>query len=334
MKDFIQSFAQYVEAVAGIAPMLKPAPDALQKLPIYLGSLYDAWKGNLLNRRYLFLFFKGRAHHTPAEVAGHCRVAMRELGEPIAFVFADLESFARQRLVQYRVPFVVPGRQMYLPLFLIDFRERGGNRIRRTSEVIEHLSGAAQTLLLYYLQKPRAPELCSLREWAALLGYSAMTATRIARELAETQLCRIEQNKRKTLLDFDHDCRALWEKALPFLRTPIRGRTHVRFVNKSHLPWLQAGIPALSHHTMLADDGHIVVAMSNSEYARALVEKRIKEVPFLDEDAGTVERWRYRPEILADRPTVDRLSLYLSLREDPDERVQGALKDLLEDVKW
>ena len=34
------------------------------------------------------------------------------------------------------------------------------------------------------------------------------------------------------------------------------------------------------------------------------------------------------------RRGVDRLSLYLSLRDDPDERVQGALEDMLEGVKW
>jgi len=31
---------------------------------------------------------------------------------------------------------------------------------------------------------------------------------------------------------------------------------------------------------------------------------------------------------------VDRLSLYLSLKGHPDERVEGALHDLLEAVSW
>jgi hypothetical protein len=334
LKDIIQSFIQHVVAVAGAAPKLDPAPEAFERLPIYLGSLYEAWRGDLLEHHYLFLCFKGSQRPTPAQIAGHYRVVRRELNEPIAFVFTDLESFARRRLVQYRVPFVIPGHQMYLPLFLIDLREKTGGGSRAPSEPIAHLSGAAQALLLYYLQKPRASERCSLREWAALLGYTAMTATRIAGELAATQLCTVERKGRKTLLGLDHDRHALWEKALPLLRTPVRGSSYVRFAVKGKLPWLQAGIPALSHHTMLADDGHVVVAMSASEYARALVEGQVHEVPFRDEDAGTVERWQYRPEILSDGPTVDPLSLYLSLCDDPDERVQGTLKDLLEAIQW
>jgi len=223
---------------------------------------------------------------------------------------------------------------MYLPEFLVDLREGTVSPRQQGEGRITHLSGASQSLLLYYLQKPDAPEFCSLREWASLLSYSAMTATRIANELAEARLSIIEQKGRKIILDFDHDRHALWKKALPFLRTPILGSSHVLAMGKDRLPWLQSGLPALSNHTMLADDGHAVVATSTSQYALALVEGRLKEVRYQDDDAIRVEKWRYRPEILSDGPTVDRLSLYLSLREEHDERVQSVLKELLEGVRW
>jgi len=35
-----------------------------------------------------------------------------------------------------------------------------------------------------------------------------------------------------------------------------------------------------------------------------------------------------------DNRTVDRLSLYLTLKDDCDERVEAALVELLEGVKW
>lgn len=334
MKDNIQSLAQYFEAVAGVIPQLKPEPNSLQRLPAYFGSLYDAWEGNFLDHHYLFLVSKEGVRSTPAEIAGHHRVATRELGRPVAFVFMGMESFERQRLVRYRVPFVVPRRQMYLPVFLVDLREGTVSQRQQGAGQIAHLSGASQSLLLYYLQKPNTPELCSLREWASLLGYSAMTATRIANELAKARLCGIDQKGRKTILNFEHDRHVLWNKAQPFLRTPILGCSHAQSMRKDPVPWLQSGLPALSHHTMLADDGHAVVAMSASQYARALIEGRLKEVRYQDDDTIMVERWRYRPEILSDGPTVDRLSLYLSVREEHDERVQSALKELLDGVRW
>ncbi len=334
MKDTVQSLARYFETVAGVIPQLRPAPDALQGLPVYFGSLYEAWEGDFLDRHYLFLVSKGEERSTPAEIAGHHRVAARELGRPVAFVFMGMESFERQRLLQHRVPFVVPHRQMYLPEFLVDLREGTVPPRQQGTGRIAYLSGASQSLLLYYLQKPNATEPCSLREWASLLNYSAMTATRIATELAEARLCGIGQKGHKTILDFNHDCHALWQKALPFLRTPVLGRTHVQALGKDRLPWLQSGLPALSSHTMLADDGHAVLAMSASQYAFALAEGRLKEVRYQDDDTIRVEKWRYRPEILSDGPTVDRLSLYLSLREEHDERIQSALKELMEGVRW
>jgi hypothetical protein len=47
-----------------------------------------------------------------------------------------------------------------------------------------------------------------------------------------------------------------------------------------------------------------------------------------------VEVWSYPPKATADGPVVDRLSLYLSLRGTADERVEVALNQLLEDMKW
>jgi hypothetical protein len=47
-----------------------------------------------------------------------------------------------------------------------------------------------------------------------------------------------------------------------------------------------------------------------------------------------MECWAYDPRLLSDGPTVDRLSLYLSLRGTHDERIEKALTDLLEDLPW
>ncbi len=42
-----------------------------------------------------------------------------------------------------------------------------------------------------------------------------------------------------------------------------------------------------------------------------------------------VEIWKYSPHLLSNTNTVDKLSLYLSLKETEDERVQIELDNLL-----
>ena len=45
--------------------------------------------------------------------------------------------------------------------------------------------------------------------------------------------------------------------------------------------------------------------------------------------------WRYDPKLLTrGGATVDKLSLYLSLKNHPDPRVQGELNPMLEDFQW
>lgn len=336
MKQAIATLAGYAEEVTGKMPRLTPVPEALESLPAYFGSLYEAVRAEILDRNYLLLIFKGQVTPTPAEIAGHYRVASRQGEDQVAFVLERLESFARQRLIRYRVPFIVPGRQMYLPQFIADFRERGRNGVNRSLESTTHLSGPAQVLVLFHLQQATIHQAMSLRSWSSLLGYSPMTATRIGSELLQAKLCTVEQVGRSSILHLDNDRRALWTKALSFLRSPVRDCIHVRLLGKDHPSWRKAGMAALSHLTMLASDTRPVFAMSASEYARALLQGRFSELPFPDDNTMTVERWRYRPELLCgdQGETVDRLSLYLSLRDDPDERVQAAIEELLEDIKW
>jgi hypothetical protein len=47
-----------------------------------------------------------------------------------------------------------------------------------------------------------------------------------------------------------------------------------------------------------------------------------------------IEVWSYPPERLGDHEMVDPLSLYLSLRNSQDERVQQQLEQLIAEVKW
>ena len=47
-----------------------------------------------------------------------------------------------------------------------------------------------------------------------------------------------------------------------------------------------------------------------------------------------VQLWRYETGIVGKSLTVDPLSLWLSLRDDKDVRVQIALEELMEQVRW
>jgi len=307
------------------------------KLPVYIGQTYDLIRTTFLNRTlYLLLSKAGRRKPTPTEVALQANVVRNVLGENIAFVFSDLVPYERKRFIQVRVPFIVPGRQTYLPQYVVDLRERA-NASKNRCEVDETFrppSGPAQVLLLFYLQRADLVGKWSLREWSKTLGYSTMTATRICDELVRCGLCRTETIGKKMLLVFDEDRRALWGKALPFLRSPVKRTGFAVRTDLSQLEWCHAGVSALSRYTLIDEGRSPVYAMSVSDYRRAVLDKLVVEQAYWDHGSIIIEQWRYRPKVLAHGQIVDRLSLYLSMRDEHDERIESALSELQEGVRW
>ena len=337
MLNLVFELEAYLSKTFGLSVRVEPAPQEAEKIPIFLGSLYSLYRAKFGDRRVSLLFQKKSESPSPAAVAKHFELLRKVLGVDIAFVFPVLESFERRRLVQHRVPFIVPKQQTYLPDLLIDLRElvRPGRARLTDGGGAEHLSSPAQVLLLYYLQHGLCAEPMALRDWTRLLGYSTMTTTRICDELVVSGLCGKEQHGKKVVLRFDSDRHALWDKALPRLRNPLVRISYVRVAKPDNMTWIKAGVSALSRYTSLAQGRNTVYAMKAADCRRALSEGRLIKLPAQEEDCVVVEQWRYRPELLSKGlDTVDRLSLYLSLMDDRDERVEAALGELMEGIKW
>ncbi|MFA7176805.1 MAG: hypothetical protein WC114_06125, partial [Smithellaceae bacterium] len=47
-----------------------------------------------------------------------------------------------------------------------------------------------------------------------------------------------------------------------------------------------------------------------------------------------IEVWSYEPALFAMDGVVDRLSLFLSLRDEEDERVEAALEQMMREMQW
>ncbi len=337
MQSLALALESYLSETFGVSAQVEPAPLQAEKLPIFLESLYSIYRTKFGVRSVVLFFQKHGASSSPAAVSKHYELLRKVWGDDVAFVFPVLASFMRKRLVQHRVPFIVPNQQTYLPDLLIDLRElvRQG-RSRLTAEgMTSHLSSPAQILLLYYLQHGLSVEPMALRDWAGLLGFSTMTTSRICNELADSGLCGKEQHGKKVVLCFDSDRHALWDRILPRLRNPILRLSYVNGVNPKKRIGLKAGLSALSRYSSIAQGRNAVYAMKAAEYRRAVSEGRLIEQPSQDEDSIVIEQWRYRPELLSDgNDAVDRLSLFLSLRDSHDERIEAALDELKEGIKW
>jgi hypothetical protein len=324
----------YLQALTGQVVHIDAAPESMRRLPIFLGQMYEAYCGYLFGREFVLLMLRSEKHPPAGQVAKHAQIAIQELGSNVAFVFPTLPAYERKRLIQKHVPFVVPGSQTYLPMTLVDLREHGSTRHGHSINKGEKLTAPSQALLLYYLQKD-VHQGMSLSQWAETLGYSPMTLTRVRRELEALELGFSQRQGRMMLLLLNEDRRALWNSALPHLSSPVNALSHARILRNDTSSLIESGATALARLTSMSAPRTPVYAMSSVGVKAAIEEGRFAHEPAEDDDTIIIEHWRYAPGILShDGRTVDPLSLHLSLAEDPDERVQDALADLLGSMRW
>jgi len=311
----------------GAAPSALLDPETQARLPLFLSQLYQTVKATLFGKPWHLLLHTKREAPTPGELEAHARLVSKHLGPSVAFVFGYLPAFDRNRLLKKQVPFIVPHRQMFLPGGMVDLREVHGSAPVKTTAA---LSMPAQCLVLHHLQK-QSGEVLTLTDWAEKLRYSKMTITRAHRELANAGLVKAAPGK-TVVLQFVAERRALWQLALPLLRNPIQHEGYYRVPDVMPTGLLDAGLTALAHFTDLAEGPQRVLATW-----RLFLQNQpdITPVAYRAEDAVTIQRWWYAPTLLADDgKTVDRLSLFLSLKDSADERIQIALGVMMEGVKW
>ncbi len=327
-----QDIEGYVGEVIGQTPELRAlARSQVSLVPIFLRAAYELVSTELFGVRFVIAFEKHAARSaTPTEYEKHVGLLREVLGLQVALGLNVVPSYVRNRLVSRGVPFIVAGRQAFLPFLAIDLRER---QPPLPPPVREILTAPAQAVLLSHLVGMKV-EGAALGEVAGQLGYSAMTLSKVAAELLAHDLAAVPRSGKARHLEFRLPRRELWEKALPVLASPVRSTMFVRGRRTAREIGVVAGLTALARYTAIADGPLTVFAVWRNAFRDAIRRNTIVECQ-VPEDAGTViEVWNYDPTRVADIETVDRLSLYLSLRASEDERVQKELTALLAGVAW
>jgi AraC-like DNA-binding protein len=298
-------------------------------LPLYLREPYEYHATRIHGRDVLLMVVRSTDVPSPAVIAKQSgTVRNRAELEPVV-VFPSLSAYNRKRLVERGVSFIVPGNQMYLAPLGIDFRER-----HRTTPIdVQTVQPATQSTIVALLTR-RLPEAeYSPSEIAEKLGYSPMTMTRVFRELKAISFGEQEESGRTRRLRIgEADRRELWTGVLPHLATPVKRIETVFFPDDSRRAFPVAGMSALARLTNLAEPRRATIAVDGSLWRSLLTDRGLEEVPSMEESATMVEVWTYPPQVTDG--AVDSLSLYLSLRNSPDERVQGAITQLLERFPW
>lgn len=319
----------YIKAVTGAPAKLGPLqPATLSGLPVYLTRRFDIRELHVFGRA-LVIALTAEDQFDLSQLAKQRETLADKLGRDIVLVLPRIRSHERNRLILKQIPFIVPGRQMYLPMMLVDLREAFSAPAHVKTDAI---SWVAQVILLRHLQFSDIEEQ-PLSQVALTLGYSAMAISQALDQLVALKLCRRKRLGRTKFIQVEHTPQNLWATIEPLMRSPVKKSYFIQHIDRAVKRPLQAGMTALAAKTDLVGNMIPTLAMSVAEFRKASTAGLLSH-SLLEEDAEmTIQAWAYAPRLLSSGPIVDELSLYLTLRDDPDERVQISLDKMVENFR-
>ncbi len=243
----------------------------------------------------------------------------KKLQLPTVLILDSIDSYQRRSLIENRIGFIVPDRQIYLPALGALLNERGMGVKAKESDMLSAVAGA---IIIWQLSKGSLDGK-SVTEVADKIGYSVKTLSLAVNELERQELVSIKQTGRKKMLDFRLSRRELWDKAFPIMNSPIEKRMFTSDAALAEEIGVKSSDTALSEMSMLTSP-------NQNRYAIYARDRRLEELGLNPSEGDTIiEIWKTDPKNTANNGMVDVFSLALTYKDDDDPRVKKELDKII-----
>ena len=309
---------EYLNKVLGIEVVYMNGK--FEHLPNFIATRYRLQRVSMNGQGVIFLYPKTELEQVEVLKKQIARIQRNE-NLPVVLVLNELSFRQKEYLIREKIPFIVEGRQIYLPFMALYLQERCNAEKKPREEMLP----SAQMLLLHFIYGG-AQEL-STSQAAKDLELTPTSISRASRQLEEMGLLHIRKVGVQRILYSEDSPKMLFQKAGDTLLNPVKRTVYIpKELVGTDL--LESGYSALAEYSML-----------NAPNVRCYAAERIsqwKEVMTNilqnSQVQVAVEMWRYNPRKLSTRNAVDELSLALALREDADERVEEAVEEMLNEL--
>ncbi|MEB6590508.1 hypothetical protein MXM82_15370 [Pseudomonas asiatica] len=335
MPDLQDEAKTYIESALGVKAHLTPM---LLRVPYTIRDSYKTYELRMSMGKSsafsIMLLCDEVVYPGIVSLQKHIELVHKVTNQVVVYVCRSLSIHERRSLITHQVNFIQPRFQMFIPEMALDLRE--SFRLRREQSEVSALFPAAQAMLLSCLYTGKTYE--AYFRTNALLGdlnYSRVTLSKAVEQLICLEVITPAKSELhwKTYA-FNGTPAEVFRKAKQYLRPPVRKRIGI---TRNTLPMATgvclAGETALAKYTMLAEPKQAVWGMTKNVFNDMLALDAFEVRDSLDEVEEWVEIWAY-PSLTERHYIADAASLYLSLEENPDERIQTALDELKQQVDW
>lgn len=332
---------KYITEIIGIGCEIQSLDKSvLNQLPIYLRNAYQWYELYILQQHFIIAYTETDEDFTIASIDNQLTTIEEKLNQPIILCVDEIEAYNRKRLIERKRAFIVPFKQMYIPYLFVDFTEYKYQTKGRTTI---RLQPFAQVLIIAHLlnnQNGYNIEHISFKEIAEQFQVNTINISRAIDNLMELNLIEIQQHGRSKMFYFKEDKKTLWEKGLQkdIFINPISKQYYTEY----NLDWnnelLKAGNTALTAYTNMNPTDKIVFATDNKTFN--LIKKKNESNIFNEyEGRFLFQIWKYDPNLLnrinqSKSEKVDPISLFLTYKDNQDERVQMELEHLINKTLW
>ena len=324
MDKMILKTKRYLEGSLDVRAEIHPT-DLSSQLPHFYAEYYRFYDLDLNNVGYLLC--EGRELLLAKQIRTHLADLENRVGKQAVYLNTEINANLRRSLVKNRVPFIIPENHIYLPKLGIVFNES----YRITSKPRKRLTTLAQIILIRAILNHEYHTVTA-SGYANNIEYSVMSISRAFTNLLEHGLVSREEHWKEKRYSWVYQGRELWDKALPLLINPVRRSIWIN--DNGHLPYCLAGISALSRYSLINEDDFKTyatissIAKDNSDIVETGHDRRPADY------STKLQIWKYDPKLISSKDCVDRLSLYLSLKDSKDERILMSLDEMMEAIKW
>lgn len=309
---------EYLNKVLGIEVIYENVE--FNHLPNFIVTRYRLQMASMNGKKVIFLYPKTELEQIEVLKKHIARIQKNE-NMPVVLVLEQITSRQKEYLIRERIPFIVEGRQIYLPFMALYLQQRCNAERNPRKELLP----SAQMLFLHFIYLG-AKEL-STSQAAKDLKLTPTSISRASKQLEEMGMLQIKKVGVQRILYSEDSAKMLFEKAGDILLNPVK---RTIYIPKELLgtELLESRYSALAEYSMLNIPNIQCYATERISQWEDVMTNSLQDSKL----QVAVEMWRYDPRKLSTRNTVDELSLALSLRKEADERVEEAIEEMLDEL--
>ena len=330
----MEKLKEYIHQILGKDLEIKELPNNYtNKLPYIFKNNFNFYVTHLHNHKLILVQVNKEDAFNAAQLRQQVVAIQKVLGEKIIIVTEDITAINRKRLIDQKISFIVPGKQMFLAELLIDIQDFNKDKAFQKEFL---LLPSAQLILLYQiLHKDDSLSKYTYKEMAEKFRYTQMGITKAIENLKRLAIVEVVGTKEKNII-FENDVQKLWKSTEKYLINPVFKTVYVD--EKPAIKMYCSNTTALEEYSDMNPSKLEYFAIEKTKFYE--LEKNNQLVNLNNESGNyALEVWKYNPELIAKGITkknnVDPLSLYISLKDGfIDERTDMALDQIIEKYLW